>query len=375
MTQRAASATFACLAGGGTAGHVLPGLAIAEALVRRGHDREGILFVGSERGIEGRLVPEAGFELAALPGRGVQRRFTLANVGAVAGILVAVVRAIRLVRQRRPRVVLSLGGYASVPCTIAAVLWRVPIVVAEQNARAGSANRLAGRFARACAVPVEGTDLPRAVVTGNPVRDEILAVDRDAERDEARAELGLPTDRVVVAVATGSLGARRVNRAVRQLAGRWADRSDVAIYHVSGTRDHEELLADAPVLSEGGLDYRLVSYEDRMARLLAAADVAICRGGATTLSELVEVGMPALVVPLPSAPRDHQRANAEPLVAVGGAILVPDAECDVDRLADELEPLVADPQRLRSMAARLDQLAHPDAADRVATLLEEHARG
>ena len=141
--------TEVVVAGGGTAGHVLPGIAIARELVERGHAPGSVRFVGSERGIEARLVPEAGFPLTLLPGRGIQRKVSLANVGAAFGIVVGVLRAVRLVRRWRPKVVVVLGGYASVPCAVAALIWRVPVVVAEQNARAGAANRLASRWAKA----------------------------------------------------------------------------------------------------------------------------------------------------------------------------------------------------------------------------------
>ena len=188
---------YAIVAGGGTAGHVVPGLAIAEELVRRGVPRQKVHYVGSARGIETRLVPEAGFPLTVLPGRGIQRRLTLANVGAVLGLVGAVITGIRLVRRLRPAVVVGLGGYASVPCVIGAILWRVPIVVAEQNAVPGAANRLAGRFAKACAVSFEGTDLPNAVWTGNPVRPEVvaLATPDASRRGSARERLAVPAAR------------------------------------------------------------------------------------------------------------------------------------------------------------------------------------
>jgi undecaprenyldiphospho-muramoylpentapeptide beta-N-acetylglucosaminyltransferase len=367
-------AVHAVIAGGGTAGHVLPGLAIGRALVERGHAAGSIRFVGSERGIEARLVPEAGFPLTVLPGRGIRRSLSPANVGAVLGILAAVVRALVLVRRWRPRVVVVLGGYASVPCAIAALVWRVPVVVAEQNARAGAANRLAARWARACAVPFEDTDLPRAVVTGNPVRDEILAVDRARDAGATRQRLGLPADRTVVAVFSGSLGSRRINEAVEALAARWADRADLAVHHVVGRRDADELERRRPEPPPDGLWYRQVPYQDDMASLLAAADVAVCRAGGTTVAELAQVALPAVLVPLPIATRDHQRANAGPLVAAGAAVLVADDELDVDRLERELGPLVDDPARLVAMAAAAGALARPDAADAVAALVEEHAR-
>jgi undecaprenyldiphospho-muramoylpentapeptide beta-N-acetylglucosaminyltransferase len=362
------AATWAIIAGGGTAGHVLPGLAVARTLVARGHDPASLHFVGASRGIEASIVPDAGFDITLLPGRGIQRRLTLANLAAIWGIVRAVVQSVGLVRRRRPAVVLALGGFASVACSLAAVLWRVPLVVADQNARAGASNRLVARFAAACAVPFPETDLPRAVVTGNPVRDEILAVGAERDRDGARDALGLPRDRTVLVAFAGSLGSRRVNDAVYGAVERWAERPDLAIHHVVGARDWEQ----RPTLETHGLSYQAVRYEDRMDLVLAAADLAVCRSGGTTVAELAVVGVPSILVPLPIATRDHQRANAGPLVRAGGAVLVPDAELDTDRLVAEVDAII-DGARLAEMADAAASLARPDAAERVADLVEAHA--
>jgi UDP-N-acetylglucosamine--N-acetylmuramyl-(pentapeptide) pyrophosphoryl-undecaprenol N-acetylglucosamine transferase len=368
--------TGAVVAGGGTAGHVLPALAVARALVDRGHEPASLHFVGSQRGLEARLVPQAGLPLTLLPGRGIARRLTLDNVGAAAGLAQGVGRALRLLRRLRPAVVLSVGGYASVPCAAAAVLLRVPLVLHEQNAVPGLANRLVGRFARASAVAFEGTALPRAVVTGNPVRPEVLAVDRSpAGRAAARAELGLPAEGVVIAAAGGSLGSRRINEAMLGLVARWAARPGLAVRHAVGSRDWPEVSERLPRPEPGGLVYQPVEYEERMALLLAAADVMVGRAGGTTVAELVVVGLPSVLVPLPIAPGDHQTANGMALARVGAAAVVPDAEFTADRLAAELEPLLADPARLDAMGAAARTLARPDAAQRVAALMEEHARG
>ena len=366
--------TWAIIAGGGTAGHLLPGLSVARRLVDRGHLIDSIHFVGASRGLEAQLVPEAGFRITLLPGRGVQRRLTLENFAAIWGILRAVVHALVLVRRRRPAVVLALGGFASVACAVAAVLWRVPLIVADQNARAGAANRLVGRFAKACAVPFPETDLPHAIVTGNPVRDEILAVAQDRDRNAARVSLGLPLDRIVIVAFAGSLGSRRLNEAVYGAVEQWGDRADLAIHHVIGARDWDT----RPSLDPPALRYQVVRYEDRMPLVLAAADLAVCRSGGTTVAELAVVGVPSVLVPLPIATRDHQTANAAALVRVGGAVLVPDAEFDADRLVHEVSRLLGTTEggspRLGLMADAARTLARADAADRVADLVEEHAR-
>ena len=377
-TVRAPRGGAIVFAGGGTAGHVLPGIAVANALVARGHDPGSIHFVVSERGSERSLVVDAGYPVTALPGRGIQRRLSpsaiAANVGAVVGLVVAVVRAFGLVRRVRPTAVVVLGGFASAAIALAAAVFRVPLVVAEQNARAGAVSRLAARVAVACALPFADTDLPRGTVTGNPVRAEVLAVDRAGGRDAARGALDLPLDRTVVAVFAGSLGATRINTAVRGLADRWSDRADLAIRHVVGDRDWDDAAAHPVTSTDGGLVYQQIRYEDRMDLLLAAADLVVCRSGGTTVAEIAVVGCPAILVPLPIATRDHQTANAAALVAAGAAVLLPDADVDAERLDEIVSGLIAAPGRLAEMAAAARTVAFPEAADLVADLIEDHAR-
>lgn len=373
--MRRGDRVWALVAGGGTAGHVLPALAAAGALVARGHPTDSIHFVGSVRGMEARLVPEAGYRITLLPGRGIVRRLALANVGAVTGLVRAVGRALVLTVRSRPSVVLSVGGYASVACAAAAVVLRVPLVLHEANAFPGLANRMAGRFARASAVSFAGTALPRAVLTGNPVRPEVLAVDRSpAGRSAARAALGLPADGLVVAVFGGSLGARRINEATFGLVEAWADRAGVVVRHAVGGRDWAQVAGRLAEPTPGGLAYHPVGYEDRMPELYAAADVVVGRAGGTTVAELAAVGLASVLVPLPIAPDDHQTANAMALVRAGAAVVVADADLTAERLVAELDPLLADPGRLRAMGEAARELARPDAAERVADLVERHAR-
>jgi UDP-N-acetylglucosamine--N-acetylmuramyl-(pentapeptide) pyrophosphoryl-undecaprenol N-acetylglucosamine transferase len=364
---------FAVVTGGGTAGHVLPALAIADALVEAGHPQESIHYAGAERGIEARLVPPTGYPLTLMPLRGFQRQLTLANVGALADLLRSMVRALRLLGRLRPSVVVAVGGYASGAVGLAAVLRRVPIVVAEQNLVAGAANRLLARFAKAAAVSFPGTDLPRAVTTGNPIRAEISSLDPGRDRAAAKRALGVPDDRSLVLVVGGSGGALRINEAAVEAARRWSDRSDLTLHHVVGRRDWDSISAMS--LPDGLLERRLVPYEDDMPAVLAAADVAVCRSGSSTCFELTAAAMPAVLVPSPYVTADQQTGNARQLVDAGAAVLVPDAELDGARLVTEVDALLADPDRRARMAVAARELARPDAAAAIAALAIEHARG
>ncbi len=371
------------VAGGGTGGHIVPSLQIARALVARGHAPHTIELYGSRRGQEAETWPTLEFPFTLLPGRGVQRswrpRALWANAGAVAGLVWACVRALWSFARRRPRAVVIVGGYASFPAGLAAVLTRVPLVSVNTDAVPGAVNGLLGRFAAVNAVAFEGTDLPRTHVTGTPVFSDLGSLDRTAGgRARSRAELGMPTGRQTVAVTGGSLGARRINRAVADLAESWASHDDQSIYHVTGRRDYESF-AGGDGAVEGGagsgrLWYHVVPYEDRMPNFYGAADVCVTRAGAMTVAELLVAGVPAILVPLPGAPRDHQTRNAEALVGIGAAVHVPDPECDGKRLAAELEVLLSDPERLEAMSAAARGHGHPDAASRIAELVDEHAR-
>ncbi len=366
MLQRAGEIV---ITGGGTAGHTNPGIAVAEALVARGVDRKAIRFVGGQRGNERILVPEAGFSIDLLPGRGIERRLSPASIGAVFSLVLGLFKGFWLVLRRRPKVVLCLGGYAAFAVSFAAVILRVPLVVTEQNARASAVNRLMGRRAKVCALPFPDTDLPNGVVTGNPSLAAIVEAVSGGDRAQARADLDLPRDRVVLAVWSGSLGSTKVNETVRALAERWADRDDLAIRHVIGRRDWERFRQPPSSVTEGALCYQLVEYESQMPALLVAADVSVCRSGASTVAELAIAGLPSILVPLPIAPRDHQRANARELVEAGAAIVVDDAELDVDRLEAELSSWIDDAAARAAASDAARSVARPQAADAVAGLV------
>ena len=255
----------------------------------------------------------------------------------------------------------------------AAFTWRIPIIVVNLDAVPGLVNRLAARVAAASAVVSPDVPLRRAVLTGVPVRAAMAEVDRSPlARQAARHRLGLPAGAAVIAVSGGSLGSMRINKATVELARLWAGRREVAIRHVIGSRDWDELHGTA--LPAGELVYQQVKYEEDMASLYGAADVALQRAGANTVAELALAGVPSVLVPLPGAPGDHQGANARSMADAGGAVLIRDDELDGPRLADELGALLADPDRLAGMGAAARQLARPGAAEDVARLVEEHAR-
>ncbi len=374
------------ITGGGTAGHTNPGIAVAQALVDGGFPRSKVHFIGGARGNEATLVGDAGFTIDLLPGRGIQRRLTVENIGSVAGLLAGFVKGFAIVAKRRPAAVLCLGGYAAFAASAAAVLLRIPLVITEQNARASAVNRLFGRFAKVCALPFPDTDLPKSVLTGNPIRADILQAVEAADRATARADIaarvcppshegGSPTcdfgDRVLIAVWAGSLGATKINQSVRDLAQLWSDRRDVALYHVVGKRDWPDFGPTSPEdgRQADGLLYLRVEYENNMPDLLVGSDVAVCRAGASTVTELAVAGLPAIHVPLPTAPRDHQRANTAEVTAAGGAILLDNADLSGAKLAELLEPLVSDAERRAEMARATKSVARPNAAADVAALL------
>lgn len=362
--------------GGGTGGHVFPMQAIAEALLVAGLAPGELRYVGSRRGQEGRLLGSGPVALTRLPGRGLRRSLrpgdVVASLAGALGLVGALVAAVVLVGRWRPRAVVSVGGFASFATCAAAVLWRVPLVLVDFDAVPGAVHRLFARFAaRRCVAFASGG--AGVVVTGTPLRASIEAVDRgDAALARARREAAPPLEpgRLVVVVMTGSLGSRRVNDAVSELAAAWCARDDVALVHVTGERDHARVVARRP--GPCALDYRIEAFAD-MARLWAVCDVAVCRAGAVTVAELTRLGIPAVLVPLPGAPGDHQRHNAEALARAGAAVVLDDDRCDGDTLARALEPL-ADPSVRAAMARAAASLGRAQGARAIAAAVLEVAR-
>jgi UDP-N-acetylglucosamine:LPS N-acetylglucosamine transferase len=342
--------TYAVITGGGTAGHVLPALAIAEALVDAGHPAEEIHYVGAERGVETSLLAGSPFPHTFLDvvgvQRGVSRRDLANNVTMPPKLLRASRQAIALFRRLRPRVAVSVGGYASLPGVIAARRLGVPIVAVSYDRRPGRATTLTARFAAASAVAFPESELPRAVVTGAPVRRAVLAVDRARDRDDARRAVGLPADRFVVVVIGGSLGSGALNDAVGDYVDAHGDDAGLAVRHVVGARF---LDAAAPGRQDpAGVIHQIVGFDEHVEVAYAAADLVVGRGGASTVAEIAATGTPAILVPWAGAAEDHQTANVGWLADQGAAVLLPESE--LGRLRATIERLRADPDERSRLA-------------------------
>jgi len=341
------------VAGGGTGGHLFPGLAVAEQWA--GGDASAVLFVGSTFGIEARVIPQTRFAFHAIPIRGLRGRGWRGALELAAQLPAALLRAWRILGASGAGIVLGVGGYASFPMVAVAWLRRVPTVLLEQNARPGLANRVLGRLARRVCTTFEAANryFPpgRVVLTGNPVR-QFSAVPAPA-----------PAAGFTLLAFGGSQGARRLNEALADAAPALrAALPELRVVHQTGAADRDAVAAR---WAAAGVAADVVPFIDDMGAAYAAADLVVCRAGATTVAELTALGKPAILVPYPFAADDHQRANAEVLEARGAAVLLLDRDCSGARLAAAVLALANDRPRLRAMAAAAKRLGVPDAAARV----------
>ncbi|UOR02933.1 UDP-N-acetylglucosamine--N-acetylmuramyl-(pentapeptide) pyrophosphoryl-undecaprenol N-acetylglucosamine transferase [Leucobacter allii] len=348
------------LAGGGTAGHVNPLLALAD-LIRAEEPEARIAVLGTREGLEARLVPERGYELVTIERLPFPRRPNLDALRFPRRFARAV-RAVRaLIRERGIDVVVGFGGYASAPAYRAGAAEGVPVVIHEANAKPGMANRLGARATRFVGVTFPGTPIPHARVTGMPLRPEITVLDRAGLRAEARAHFGLDPARRTLLVTGGSLGARAINRGIAGAAAELTA-AGLQVLHIWGGLTELE--------DPGVADYRVLEYCDRMDLALAACDLAVSRAGSTTVSELSGLGVPAVLVPY-SHGNGEQRFNAASVVAAGGALLVEDAELTPAWVRETLIPLALDGTRLARMSERARAAGTLDGTERLLALVRD----
>jgi len=350
------------LAGGGTTGHVAPLLALADRLTRRNPGTR-VLVLGTASGVEARLVPARGYPLATVDRVPAPRRLSLQGFALPARLARAVGQAGAAMARHRAEVVVGFGGYVATPAYLAARRAGVPIVVHEQNAVPGLANRLGARLTPYVGVTFPGTPLPHAILVGMPLRGEITGLDRLALRAQARHTLGLHPDLPTVFVTGGSSGAAHLNAVTAAAAGAFA-RAGIQVLHMTGVGKRVDV-TPAP----GAPPYVVVDYLDRMELGYAAADLLVARAGAGTVCEAAALGLPAVYVPLPIG-NGEQRRNAEHVVAAGGGVLVADADLDTARLVAEVQGLLADPARLAAMGAAAAAVGRRDGDERLADLVE-----
>jgi UDP-N-acetylglucosamine--N-acetylmuramyl-(pentapeptide) pyrophosphoryl-undecaprenol N-acetylglucosamine transferase len=351
------------LAGGGTAGHIEPMLALADALRRRGDDLR-ITCLGTARGMETRLVPARGYDLRLIPPVPLPRKPSLDLLRVPGRVRRSVADTRAVLEEVSADVVVGFGGYVALPAYLAARRSGVPIVVHEQNALPGLANRIGARLAARVAVTAPGTPLYRGEHVGMPLRTALSSLDRAARRPEARAAFGLDADRPTLLVFGGSQGARTLNRAAFAAADALTA-AGVQVLHARGPKNTGVTVPERP---PGSAPYVVLDYRERMDLAYAAADLALCRAGAVTVAELSAVGLPAAFVPLPIG-NGEQRRNALPVVEAGGGLLVEDADLDEDWITTHLVPLLTDPAALSGYARHAAAAGVPDADDRLAHIV------
>jgi UDP-N-acetylglucosamine--N-acetylmuramyl-(pentapeptide) pyrophosphoryl-undecaprenol N-acetylglucosamine transferase len=360
--------TSVVLAGGGTAGHIEPMLALADALARRADADVRITCLGTARGMETRLVPPRGYELRLIPPVPLPRRPTPDLVHVPGRVRRAVRQTRQLLDELAADVVVGFGGYVALPAYLAARRADVPVVVHEQNALPGLANRIGSRLAARVAVTVPGTPLRGAEVVGMPLRTAISSLDRAAHRDEGRAAFGLDADRPTLLVFGGSQGAASLNRAALGAADALTE-AGIQVLHARGPKNTDVTVPPRPA---GRAPYVVVDYLERMDLAYSAADLALCRSGAVSVAEVSAVGLPAAFVPLPIG-NGEQRRNALPLVEAGGGLLVEDARLTPEWITGTLVPLLTDRARLDRLARDAAAAGAPDADERLADIVLEAA--
>ncbi|HEY1371068.1 MAG TPA: undecaprenyldiphospho-muramoylpentapeptide beta-N-acetylglucosaminyltransferase [Candidatus Binatia bacterium] len=341
------------VAGGGTGGHLFPGLAVAQEFKRRDATNE-ILFVGTAQGIEVRAVPAAGFPLELIPVKGLKGRGVRGLMQGLYGIPASFLRSLGILRRFRPDYVLGVGGYASGPLLLAAKTRRVRTAILEENLRPGLTNEMLGKIVDRVFTSYQGSakyfPRSRVVETGNPVRWRTLP---QVEKET----------KFMLFIFGGSQGARRINQCTIEMLKQLGDmQSSLKILHQTGKLDFEEVRA---AYAELPFEAVVVPFIDGMDQAYARADLVICRSGAATIAELTVFGKPAILIPYPYAVYDHQRLNAEELVEKGAAEMILDRELDGAKLAARVRALFEDRARLAAMAAAAKRLGRPDAAEQI----------
>lgn len=353
--------------GGGTGGHLYPLIATARAIAKKYPDAK-ILFIGNRAGVEANLVPEEGFEIkyissAALSSNPVKLLLSCCKN------TVALIQAIKLLSSFKPKFVVGSGGYVSAAVTLAAKFLKIPVIILEQNTYPGKTNRFAGKFAHSVCISFAAAEkyFPkgRTVLTGNPIRPEILS----AVREQARRDLQIPEGNFTITVTGASQGAKSINEAILASFEKLG-KSDWTLLHLTGKKKFAEFQTALESAPKPQFDYRVFAYRSDIATLYAASDLILCRAGATTLAEITAMGLPAILVPYPYAAENHQEKNAMRLQEAGAAVMIKDSEIS-QKLPDLLMELSTNRDKLSDMATKSRSLGQPDATANIMKVFEQ----
>jgi UDP-N-acetylglucosamine--N-acetylmuramyl-(pentapeptide) pyrophosphoryl-undecaprenol N-acetylglucosamine transferase len=358
---------------GGTAGHINPAIAVADELQRRGHE---ILFVGTPDHIEARLAKQAGFDFTGFAVSGFDKAHPLTLVTSGTKLLKATRKAKQMFEERRPDAVIAFGAYVSIPVGRAAYEMHIPLVIHEQNSVPGMANAYLSKHATVTALTyaqsaagLESKYEP--VVLGNPVRASF----ETCSRNEGRKALGIPEDALVLLIIGGSLGAQHLNEAMCALKERLLAIDDLYVIHSTGERDHDAVIERLALTPEESQRWKVSPYIDAMGPTIAASDLIVSRAGASSLAEIMTIGVPSVLIPYPHARGDHQTLNAQSCVSVGAAELIADADVETPAFSNLIVELLGDRARRDTMATACKQLSGTDARVRLADIVEQCAQG
>lgn len=374
-----APTTFAVITGGGTSGHVVPAIAIAELLVDAGHSLSSLHYVGSNRGAEVAMIPPLGLAHTFLAVDGLQRGFSLSkvkrNVLMVPTMLRALGGAKSMLKQLRPQVVVSVGGYASIPTCRAARSLSIPVVTCSYDRRPGLATKLQSRYAAVSAVAYVPSKLRNAVETGAPVRRNLRTADVQALRSSARESLGISANARVAVVMGGSLGSAVLNSATEHLLQSLRSTEHTCVIHIAGERFMDSVHLPVTMRhSNGALAYSRIAYSHDMVTVYSAADVVVCRAGASTIAEVSTVGVCAVIVPWKDAAENHQLVNAKWLTDRGGAVLFEENALTAHGFSQLVTELLRDDDRRSAIASRARELGAVHRQCSIASVIEDVAK-
>lgn len=364
------------LSGGGTGGHIYPAVSIAKEIKKQYRNAE-LLFIGTERGLESSIVPKEGFNLLTIKVRGFERRLSLGNVSAVKESFVSLFKVSKIIRNFKPDIVIGTGGYVCGSVLLAAALMNVPTLIHEQNAFPGVTNKILARLVDVIAVNFSEAKkyFPKSnkvIVTGNPIRSNILSI----SKDEGLKEFGFSRELPVVFVVGGSRGAKRLNESVLLMAKHCVMEQSFQMLHMTGETQYEDIMEKyrSEDIDVKGEYLKAMPYLYNMPYALAASDIIISRCGASTLSEITSLGKPSILIPYPYATDNHQEYNARALEKNGAAIVILERDLNEDILYSEVDDMLNKPEKTNQMSKKSKELGRTDAAYMIVKAAEELVR-